>query len=197
VCTIVRSLVADFYELPRGGVDELRAAASRRWLGIGRSSERWRSTLGTLRRPVDRHESQHYYFAAVLGVVGDAPLRDGSEMLGGPAGHYQDLLTELVESRGGGWDIIEPSPDRLAALDPATFDAQRLRAHYAGQVDYYPDDDPDDESGLIGTLLDRLIPDAAERVPADAGEQMLQGIALLHTALSKIRGDSVLLVHTY
>jgi hypothetical protein len=42
---------------------------------------------------------------------------------------------ELVEGHGGGWDIVEPSPDRIAALDPANFDVARLRAHYAGEVD--------------------------------------------------------------
>lgn len=119
-------------------------------------------------------------------------------MLGGASPTHRDLLTDLVEARGGGWEIIERSAERIAALDPESFDAPRLQAHYAGQVDYYPNGDGEDDApGLIGALLDRFIPDTAERVPDDAGEQMLQCIALLRTALTKIRGDGVLLIHTY
>jgi hypothetical protein len=117
-------------------------------------------------------------------------LSDGS-----PA--FADLLMELVERRGGGWEIVEPSPERIAALDPAAFDAARLRAHYAGEVDYYPDaeDDEDDQPGRFGALLDRLFPYRPDAVPADAGEHMLRDIALLRTALTKTSRDSVLLIH--
>jgi hypothetical protein len=73
-------------------------------------------------------------------VIGDTPLPGGEEVLGDGTPAYEDVLLELVENRGGGWKIIEPSPDRIAALDPAAFDPERLRAHYAGQLDYYPDD---------------------------------------------------------
>ena len=105
---------------------------------------------------------------------------------------------ELVESRGGGWEIIEPSAERIAALDPALFDPERLRAHYAGELEYYPDqDDTDDEPGLIERILDRLFPAAPERFPADAGEEMLRHIALLRTALANLRDDGVLLIHLH
>jgi hypothetical protein len=44
--------------------------------------------------------------AAVLGVVGDTPLDGGEEMLGDGTPQYEDLLMELVESRGGGSDLL-------------------------------------------------------------------------------------------
>jgi hypothetical protein len=152
--------------------------------------------LGGLRRPVPRYESPDYYLAAVLGVVGDTPLSSGAEMLGDGTPEYQDLLMELVESRGGGWEIIEPSAERIAALDPAGFDPERLRAHYAGEREYYPDEeDADDQPGLLGRMLDHLLPAVPERHPADAGEQMLRHIALLRSALTKVRDGDVLLIH--
>jgi hypothetical protein len=191
----VGPLVANFYELPRDRVDDLRAAARATWPTVGRDGARWPSTLDSLRRPVPRYESPGYCLAAVLGVVGDTPLPDGEEMLADAAPSYEDLLTDLVECRGGGWTIIEPSAGRIAALDPAAFDAERLRAHYAGEIDYYPDgDDGVDEPGLIGTVLERLFPETPERVPADTGEQMLRDIELLRMVLSQIRPDSVLLI---
>jgi hypothetical protein len=176
----VSPFVADFYEVPRDRLEALRSA-----------------TLATLRRPVPRYESEHFYLAAVLGVVGDTPLPNGGEMLGDGSREYGDLLLELVERRGGGWEIVEPSPERIAALDPAGFDADRLRAHYAGEVDYYPDedDDGDDEPGVLGALFDWLVPDRPEASPADAGEHMLRDIALLRMALTKIPPDSILLIH--
>ena len=194
----VQVLVADFYEVPRDRLGELRDAATGRWRRFGHNPERWNSTLGGLRRPVPRYKSPHYYLAAVLGVVGDTPLDGGAEMLGYGTPEYEDLLMELVESRGGGWEIIEPSAERIAALDPARFDPERLRAHYAGELEYYPDqDDTDDEPGLIDRILDRLIPAAPERFPADAGEEMLRHIALLRTALANLRDDGVLLIHLH
>jgi hypothetical protein len=197
---LVRALVADFYEVPRGRLGELRDAARGRWRRIGRNREHWNATLASLGRPIPRHESPDYYFAAVLGVVGDTPLPAGQTMLGFDTPAYADLLMELVESRGGGWDLIDPSPERIAALDPAAFDPERLRAHYAGVDDYYPDDgeqEEDDEPGLLGALLDRLVPGTPEQCPADAGEHMLRDIALLHTALRGVSHDSVLLIHTW
>jgi hypothetical protein len=100
-------------------------------------------------------------------------LSDGSR-------EYGDLLIELVERRGGGWEIVEPSPERIAALDQAAFDADRLGAHYAGEIDYYPDedDDGDDEPGALGALFDRLVPHRPEAYPADAGAHMLRDIAI-------------------
>lgn len=86
---------------------------------------------------------------------------------------------------------------RIAALDPGAFDAERLRAHYAGEIDYYTGEDEEepDEHGLLGTLFDRLFPGGATHHPADAGEQMLRDIGLLRTALTNISEDSVLLIH--
>jgi hypothetical protein len=105
---------------------------------------------------------------------------------------------ELVESRGGGWEIIEPCAERLAALGPASFDPERLRAHYAGEREYYPDEeDAEDQPGLLGRMLDRLLPAAPERHPAGAGEEMLRHIALLRRAHFNIRDGNVLLVHLY
>ena len=53
-------------------------------------------------------------------------LSDGSSV-------YKDRLMELVESRGGGGEIIEPSAARVATLDPRPFVAERVRAHYVGE----------------------------------------------------------------
>jgi hypothetical protein len=53
----------------------------------------------------------------------------------------------------------------------------------------------DDEPGGLGALFDRLFPHRPETYPADAGEQMLRDIALLRMALTKIRPDSILLIH--
>jgi hypothetical protein len=189
-------MVADFYEVPGDRLGELHDAAKGGWARIGPNRERWTAILTGLRRPVPRYERPHYHLAAVLGVVGDAPLADERELLGFDSPAYGDLLMELVERRGGGWEIIEPSPDRVAALDPGAFDAERLRAHYAGQLDYYAgDDDEDDEAGFAGRVLDRFFPDTPDQHPSDAGEQMLRDIALLREALTKISDGSVLLIH--
>jgi hypothetical protein len=194
----MQGLVADFYEVPRDRLGELRDAASGNWRRLGRNRQHWNSTLGGLRRPVPRYESPDYYLAAVLWVVGDTPLKGGGEMLGDCTPEYQDLLMELVEGHGGGWEIIEPSAERIAALDPAGFDPERLRAHYSGESEYYPDEeDADDEPGLLGRLLDRLISAAPERHPADAGEEMLRHIALLRSALTNVRDGNVLLIHLH
>jgi hypothetical protein len=176
----VSPFVADFYEVPRDRLEGLPSA-----------------TLASMRRPVPRWESEHFYLAAVLGVVGDTPLPSGGEMLGGGSREYVEVLRELVERRGGGWEIVEPSPERIAALDPAAFDADRLRAHYAGEVDYYPDqdNDGDHEPGVLGALFDRLVAHGSEAYPADAGDHMLRDISLLRMALTKIRPDSILLIH--
>ena len=191
-------LVADFYEVPRDRLGDLCDAARGRWRRLGRNREHWNSSLGELRRPVPRYESSDYYLAAVLGVVGDTPLNSGEQMLGDGTAEYQDLLMELVESRGGGWEIIEPSAERIAALDPAGFDPERLRAHYAGECEYYPDEeDVEDEPGLLGRMFDRLFPAAPERHPADAGEEMLRRIALLRSALTNVRDGNVLLIHLH
>jgi hypothetical protein len=194
---VVERMVADFYEVPRDRLGELRDAAQGGRASLGRNREHWNAMLSSLRRPAPRYESPHYYLAAVFGVVGDAPLPDGEEMLGDDSPAYQDLLLALVESRGGGWEIIEPSAARIAALDPRAFDAERLRAHYAGEVDYYPGEDEEeaDEPGSLGELFDRLFPAGAQQHPADAGEQMLRDILLLRTALTNISDDSVLLIH--
>jgi hypothetical protein len=190
-------MVADFYEVPRDRLGELHDAAKGSWARIGRNRERSTAILTGLRRPVPRYEGPHYYLAAVLGVIGDAPLPGGDEMLGGDSPAYEDLLMELVQNRGRGWEIIEPSPHRIAALDPGAFDAERLRAHYAGQLEYFPadDDEEDDEPGLVGRVLDRLFPDTPDRYPTDAGERMLRDVALLRDALTEISDDSVLLIH--
>ena len=64
--------------------------------------------------------------------------------------------------------------------------------------EYYPDDeDAEDEPGLLGRMLDRLLPAAPERHPADAGEEMLRHIALLRTALTNVRDGNVLLIHLH
>jgi hypothetical protein len=191
-------LVADFYEVPRDRLGDLCDAASGKWRRLGHNREHWNSALGELRRPVPRYESPDYYLAAVLGVVGDTALNSGGEMLGDGAPEYQDLLMELVESRGGGWEIIEPSAERIAALDPASFDPERLRAHNAGEREYHPDEeDAKDQPGWLGRMLDRLLPAAPERCPADAGEEMLRHIALLRSALTNVRDGNVLLIHLY
>lgn len=191
-------LVADFYEVPRERLGDLRDAARGSWRRLGRNREHWTSTLGGLRRPVPRYESPDYYLAAVFGVVGDTPLESGAEMLGDGIHEYRDVLMELVEGHGGGWEIIEPSAERIAALDPAGFDPERLRAHYAGECEYYPDEqDEEDEPSLLGRVFDRLFPAAPERHPADAGEQMLRHIALLHDALASVDDGKVLLIQLH
>lgn len=143
-------MVADFYEVPRDRLGELPDAAKGGWGRIGSDRERVNAVLSSFRRPVARCESPRYYLAAVLGVIGDTPLPDGEEMLGDGSPVYEDILMELVESRCGDWEIIEPSAARVAALDPRAFDAERLRGHYAGELNYYPaeDEEDDDEPGL-------------------------------------------------
>jgi hypothetical protein len=164
-------LVADFYEVSRDQLGDLSDAARGSWRRLGHNRERWNAALGWLRRPVPRYESPDYYLAAVLGVVGDTPLAGGVEMLGDGIPEYQDVLTELVEGRGGGWEIIEPSAERIAALDPAGFDPERLRAHYAGECEYYPDEeDEEEEPGLLGRVFDRLFPAAPDRHPAERAD---------------------------
>jgi hypothetical protein len=68
----VERMVADFYEVPRDRLGELRDAAQGSRARLGRNREHWNAMLSSLRRPVPRYESPHYFLAAVLGVVGDS-----------------------------------------------------------------------------------------------------------------------------
>jgi hypothetical protein len=185
-----------FYELPSSRLSELEDVARRG------SKADLTALLADLPRPVPTHESPHYVLAAALGVIGDTPLPHGAEMLADGSARFTRVLESLVEGHGEGWEIIEPSDERIAALEPKEFDAARLQAHYAGEVDYYPDENTDDEDetgekqGLLADLIDRLASQSSEEdYPPDAGMQLLGCIGLLRTALDKVDRRSVLLIH--
>jgi len=182
-------VVAEFYELPLDRVAELTAVAR------GIRGTRVMEILSHLRE-VSSYESPYYHLAAVLGVLDSKQLADATEVLSSRVPPFDDLETALVENQGGGWDVIEPSAARIAALDPAAFDSERLRAHYAGETEYYPDvADSDEQRGFAGTLFDLVFPRTSDRVPADAGELMLRDIELVRDALLQTRAHCVLLIH--
>lgn len=110
--------VVDFYEVPRDQIRELHCAASGSGARIGHNQEQWKATLAGLRRPVPRYESHHYYFAAVLGVVGGTPLPGGEEMLSDGLPAFADLLMELVERRGGAGRSSNSHPTGSPRLTP-------------------------------------------------------------------------------
>ena len=190
----------NFYELPLGRFDEVRGAA----MGVRRPRRALDAVLASLRQPrAPYSQTTGFYLSSALGVVGDAPLASGDEMLGDDSERYSDLLLDLNEGVGGMWEVIEPSPERIAALDPETFDVDRLHAHYRGARDYYSDpeddeEDEDDEPGLFDSVLyavlDKLGSDDPEDYPADAGEQIQRGIAVLREALTAVGNDCVLLI---
>ena len=96
--------------------------------------------------------------------------------------------------------MVEPSRERLAALDPESFDVSRLQDHFMGKADYYPDEKEDDVEGVEPGLLERWLNRASAGIfdddfPADAGERMLGNITLLREALQQIGHSSVLLIH--
>ena len=188
-----------FYELPLTRVEELRGAA----MGTWRARRGLETVLATLRQPrTPYHQTTGFYLSAALGVVGDAPLPNGAGMLGDDSG-YADFLDDLNEGIGGMWEVIEPSPERIAALDPDSFDVERLHAHYRGALTYYADPDDEDEDGddqlglvdsALSAVLNRLGSDDPADFPADAGEQIQRGIAVLREALGAVGDDCVLLI---
>ena len=187
-----------FYELPLDRVDEVRRAA----MGMWRARRALDAILASLRQPrAPYHQTTGFYLSAALGVIGDTPLPSGAGMLGDDSG-YSDLLLDLNEGVGGMWEVIEPSPERIAALDPDTFDVDRLHAHYRGALDYhygdFEDEDEDDKPGLFDSVLfavlDKLGSDDPEDYPEDAGEQIQRGIAVLREALAAVGNDCVLLI---
>jgi hypothetical protein len=95
-----------------------------------------------------------------------------------------------------GREIITPSAERLAALDPDRFDVPRLQAHYTGAADYYPDDDESaDDQGLFERLIDFIASRTSEEdYPSDAGEEIQSCIARLRTGLALLDHGSVLLI---
>jgi hypothetical protein len=193
-----------FYKLPPARFAEVRQAARSSWRER-RALEALDAVLATLRQPrAPFTQTPECYLSAARGVIGDTPLPSGEGMLGEDSERYEEFLVDLNEGVGGMWDIIEPSPERIAALDPETFDVERLHAHYRGALSYYedPDDDDDDEDdqpdGLIDTVLfaviEKLGSDDPADFPAEAGEEIRRGIGVLREALAAVGDDCVLLI---
>jgi hypothetical protein len=118
--------------------------------------------LETLKRPVPRYQREGYYLAAVLGYLDEHEIVDTE-----PQGEYDDLMMNLVERIGGGWSLLEPRREVIAALEPSRFDEADLRAFY-------------EEDG--------------ETASPDAGRAMLEDVGLLHEALSACDRESFVLI---
>ncbi len=153
--------VADFYEVPKSRLGELQELANPIW-GWG-AKKRLLSMLGTVRRPVPRYERDGYYLAAVVGYLYEKEIVDTE-----PEGEYGDLMMNLVERIGGGWDLLEPRQEVIEALEPSRFDVADLRASY-------------EESQEIAS--------------PEAGSAMLNDVKLLQEALSACSRESFLLIH--
>jgi hypothetical protein len=152
--------VTYLYELPRARLPELREAATREGQGVRSNDGRLADLLASLRQLSSPQEAEPY-LAALL-----AYLNENGIVATQPAEH-QDLLMDLVEFHGDGWDLVEPNPQLPGRLDPSRFDEAALRRFY---------DQEDEEC-------------------SEAGPAMLRDLEIIQRALGQLSPNSLLLVH--
>ena len=154
--------VTDFYELPIDRVSAFREAATPRWKAIGSNRGRWSEMLASLRRPAPSYEESEPYLGALLAYLDEAGV------VATQPSEHEELLTDLVEFHGGGWDLVEPRAGLGAELDPARFDESTLRRFYThGDEDLPERDLPESGAAMLRALA------LFRQVLGDVGERSL------------------------
>jgi hypothetical protein len=154
--------VTDFLELPRDRAEAFRGEVRGRWRYLGAIERRRQAAIAELRAVAPSHEDvgEPYLGSGISYLEEQGVLTTGWD-------EHGELLMDLVEMVGGGWDLIEPRPGLAEALDPAALDEMALQRHFE-------------------ELDGRPAPDA----PA----KMLAGLEVLRNAVSELREGCVLLL---